>query len=1611
MGRRGPVRYLVGYREWCLLEMGRESSFGFMIPGVLGRAARLVIPLMFALLGSALCRSATLDEPQPNHLPASLRDEFTLQPPTNQNVVVLIHGWNRNNLANMYTGEWESLLLALKSTLENSGWSLVVYHWEADAFRTNPRPARQGVPEEIDAALARQATLASASAHGLHLAGLLANGFTRSLHVICHDVGAVIGATLINQWPTGDKLITLLDPYLPFADPYLGSVSSRETSLFRNASVPWAFPTIEYYFSSETDGATRTHEVLSDGGSLWRADLNLCLCNLPGVSFGETNPIRWYRSTVQDVRSHVRSLKPTESISGERLAQPGFWRSLATQDYQVSRIPAVTDPLRDLNLIHGEEHYFSDPFTAHARLEIVWAFYSATNSGVMTTLPPNAGNNYSFTAWYPGGDFEVEAQLYSTNAIGVRQLVTKSNRAMVRVLPSTFDSGTLAPLAYYQYYQRLPDAIQNPSLIRIAFQTGMVVNLPGNQLILAPGVIHPRVPSELHNLGTIILGEVPFAYNRGFGADEYDASSEPSFAIVNNGLIALGLSRAWVAPKVVNDVDGEIKISEGRFLGSLENRGRLELTGGGDVETHQGRDTFVNAREGTVEVPETSQSSIIGLENLGRLVIGNGSPTNRVRLLRFTQGESGKMIVRGGVVELLEPGVHDLSGLIELTEGATLIVDVDAGDPFSNALVTLKNKSRLTLPSYAQFPELSVIAQGESRIVLGKRAGDGSFSGAFTYNFESGARYSLLDQSFIEVVGGTLSFPSRSTLIPRMRISGKVHASGTPRFLDLEMYSGVLAGEEGLSISGNITLNGGGMSRVLFTKDCTLTSRSRTMSLIEECHNQGNILLEGGTAAFLEVTNQGTVRIQGFSFANLGLINGVGGKVWLDEGSRLVGDMGILNSGGELFMGSRSEYTSTTFYSAFSQDFGNTILMPNSKLGGWWAEGSHAAGLVEGINFNGGFVRLNSGLLWLSNSAVAFGGADFDAPVTLTGNGRVSAAAQFSGSVSISNATLTVDGPIEVLAETQWSIESLNNPFQATPLITTAREATFFGSTKVELGSAIVNQSLNEIKFIGASNHLFLRGKSPPFELLPTDTFMEFTITEDQMSLTLLQPEPVRTQGFTIAKSDSSSRWSAPATGTVDSNGEFLISVDAIGNSSFTSGVGPDELNSFLARYDAAGQLRWQIVLTPGSDTSELRGGSGFAFPHNVSCFVFSIFGTAHLGDQLLGSDGQYSFFLVWFDAAGKQIRTRKITLDGNLNAWNVAANPTGGLGLLIQGEGSLSSDGRVILGELSGASLTVILPDGSVGGSRVLFPGITDISMSAMAFASNGRLAVSASYDGEFSFADRMISAQIGNSFLASWTPEGVEDWIIPPLANASLGPFAFTVDGSDELILSGTAYESGVLFSKLISPVPESGEAFVTRIGAGGVGKWLTRVKSSYGSQPRSIKALASGESFALIESWGATLIGNRAIPEESGTNVFLARISADGSLVDSEILSHTSVNVSLDGGVTDSIAVLGYGGGSVQLSPYNLALGEEDSTHAYWGLLGNALPYLYTQLSPSQGTMELLFAASGGQYVLEESQLSGGALTWRKSDVPVTVSGGVGRASAKISGNSRLFRLVRL
>lgn len=330
---------------------------------------------------------------------------------SDRSAVVLIHGWNPDGYANKFAdGDWPQLVSALHTRLNNTGWKLLLFHWESDA---NTGPAIDvGIFGITGFANAREAAN-NAFLNGSRLADLLnqSSPDLRKVVFIAHSAGswAAYRAAdkLLQSNPYVVVNVVLLDPFIPGVDPSIVTSLTTATisQLALHSSTDRIYRLENYYANDATDvdfdwgnggGRKATSQIF-----VWRSrDINHRVDYNSTLGFyydGHGGPIRFFADTV--VTTAGPPVPNGLAFAPWDFASVGYYRGLVNEGFLLPSI--VTQPQATPPTPQGDTATLS--VVANRATSYLW-FRNGVSTGVTTpsiNLLANSANE---------GDYVVRVQ-------------------------------------------------------------------------------------------------------------------------------------------------------------------------------------------------------------------------------------------------------------------------------------------------------------------------------------------------------------------------------------------------------------------------------------------------------------------------------------------------------------------------------------------------------------------------------------------------------------------------------------------------------------------------------------------------------------------------------------------------------------------------------------------------------------------------------------------------------------------------------------------------------------------------------------------------------------------------------------------------------------------------------------------------------------------------------------------------------------------------------------------------------------------------------------------------------------------------------------------------
>lgn len=389
-----------------------------------------------------------------------------------ENLIVVIHGWNRTNESNQFSGaEFSELLNNLTDVVRpRFDWRILAYRWEPDA-------ATGGAVSGESFGIANSTQAAEIShLHGQHLGEMIhANTDNISkVHIIAHSAGtwaARSAAKYLQERAAAQVQITLLDPYIPGRTLTANSVliqSHVQDRIFVNAAF------VENYYSS-----------LAPPGTIGQFSWPYARSSQRSFrSFSHSLPIERYAQTILDPADfdygwrHSLFIQDTGSLQGPELIRPVAgeqprrfmfnWRQLDhAQNYEIM--------VRRMNPAVGDYTFFMRRFvTDPSYLDNLWL-----QRGVYQWFVRGYNSLGESGSWSSAGNFHIGG-LDSPTVLRPRTDIVEANT------PERYNRNlefrTVDGANRYQIQLRLPGGRVISSTVSSSFPGGRSVQVLARNL-------------------------------------------------------------------------------------------------------------------------------------------------------------------------------------------------------------------------------------------------------------------------------------------------------------------------------------------------------------------------------------------------------------------------------------------------------------------------------------------------------------------------------------------------------------------------------------------------------------------------------------------------------------------------------------------------------------------------------------------------------------------------------------------------------------------------------------------------------------------------------------------------------------------------------------------------------------------------------------------------------------------------------------------------------------------------------------------------------------------------------------------------------------------------
>ncbi len=450
------------------------------------------------------------------------------------------------------------------------------------------------------------------------------------------------------------------------------------------------------------------------------------------------------------------------------------------------------------------------------------------------------------------------------------------------------------------------------------------------------------------------------------------------------------------------------------------------------------------------------------------------------------------------------------------------------------------------------------------------------------------------------------------------------------------------------------------------------------------------------------------------------------------------------------------------------------------------------------------------------------------------------------------------------------------------------------------------------------------------------------TFTPVSISVSITSPASGTT--YTTAQTVTITASASASCGTI-SKVEFLDNGTVVATDtatpyaySWTITAADNGTHSWIARaYDAIGQNTTSLPVSltvniGGGQTvwaehvagNSYDSGNAVAVDSSGNTVVVGYFqGTADFGGGSVTGGSGKTMFIAKYSVTGAYLWAKSFGSTGGVTANAVAVDSAGNIIVV----GSLGPTGSTV--NFGGGTLTSLAPTdiviakfssaGTHLWSKIFNTGGYSSAL-GVAVDSSDNVVMTGSLQGGTNFGGGLMqSGGSTNTFIAKFSSVGTYLWstiILSYLPNTGYG---VAVDSSNNIVVTGsfqgTAYFGGIGGTTLTSV--GLGDIYVTKLSPTGNFLWTKTFGTAWDENSYSV-AIDSGSNIVITGTYTSAPLdfGGGPLPYNSGTDIFVAKFSLQGSLLWSKgfLASGKSTHVAVDG--AGNVVLTGYFMSSVNL-----------------------------------------------------------------------------------------------
>jgi hypothetical protein len=324
-----------------------------------------------------------------------------------------------------------------------------------------------------------------------------------------------------------------------------------------------------------------------------------------------------------------------------------------------------------------------------------------------------------------------------------------------------------------------------------------------------------------------------------------------------------------------------------------------------------------------------------------------------------------------------------------------------------------------------------------------------------------------------------------------------------------------------------------------------------------------------------------------------------------------------------------------------------------------------------------------------------------------------------------------------------------------------------------------------------------------------------------------------------------------------------------------------------LLAFGSFAQSEWQWIQRAGSTQGDNSYGVGT--DHMGNSYVVGRYSGPSItfGSTLLTNSGSTDVFIVKYDPSGNALWAKKAGAAGTETATKVAVDAAGNSYVVGYFTSPTLTFGSIVLTSAGVTDIFIVKYDtnGNVIWARSAGSTGDDLAYSIAIDGNSNCYIVGHFLSPDITFGASTLYNNGGyDFFVAKYDPSGNPLWARAAASNFADKAYGVTVDGSDNIYITGTFAGSSISFGSttLTNSNVQNANIFIAKLNPSGNALWAVK-PDGYNSAAMDIVADASGNNY-VTGYFGTSSItfGTTTLTNTGNSDMFLAKYDANGNSV---------------------------------------------------------------------------------------------------------------------------------